>query len=147
MGLMAVSESPLSESPLNLWEEPLSSYTVTSGYGWRPDPFTGEPKFHRGIDLDANTGDTVEAARSGTVSFASWDNTGYGNLVIIDHGDGIETLYAHLSSISVNVGEQVNSNTKIGEVGSTGNSTGPHLHFEVHLNGVAQNPRDYVQFA
>ncbi|RUS99427.1 hypothetical protein DSM107003_00110 [Trichormus variabilis SAG 1403-4b] len=127
--------------PPPVWENPLGSY-------WVSQEFTGSTFYtnHTGIDLAANLGTRVEAAKNGTVIRASWDTSGYGNLVVIDHGDGFKTYYAHLNSFSVSVGQQVNINTQIGTVGSTGNSTGPHLHFETRLNGVPQNPRNYINF-
>ncbi|HEY9657332.1 MAG TPA: M23 family metallopeptidase, partial [Allocoleopsis sp.] len=105
--------------------------------------------FHKGIDF--GTGDetpTVEAAAKGTVTYAQtgW-NGGFGNLVEIDHGNGLLTRYAHLSKIAVKEGDQVNTSTIIGSVGSTGNSTGNHLHFEIVVNGEQKNPEDYISFA
>ncbi|WP_228055833.1 peptidoglycan DD-metalloendopeptidase family protein [Lusitaniella coriacea] len=102
---------------------------------------------HKGIDLSASAGTPIKAAKAGTVVIArvGW-NDGYGNYVKIDHGNGEETRYAHLSSINVQEGQQVSAGTHIGNVGNTGNSTGPHLHFEIRINGVAQNPRNYIQF-
>lgn len=100
----------------------------------------GTSSFHRGIDIAAPTGTPVGAARSGTVVFAGWSTAGYGNLVRIRHVDGFETWYGHFSSIAVSVGQQVSQGQTIGRVGSTGLSTGPHLHLEVHDNGVAIDP-------
>jgi len=98
---------------------------------------------HTGLDIDGNTGDTVKAAASGTVYYAGW-LAGYGYIVKIDHDGGLATWYAHLSKISVSVGDSVSKGDKIGELGSTGNSTGSHLHFEVRVNGAPQNPLDYL---
>lgn len=120
---------------------------ISSEYGWRTHPISGERKFHNGIDIAGNNGFAVSAANSGVVAHAGWMG-GYGNTVTIVHGD-VTTLYAHLSSISVSPGQTVSRGTKIGNVGTTGNSTGPHLHFEVHPNGMGQgtaNPRNYVNF-
>lgn len=120
---------------------------VSSEYGWRTHPISGTRKFHNGIDLAGNNGYAVSAANSGVVAHAGWMG-GYGNTVMISHGS-VTTLYAHLSSISVKSGQSVGRGTKIGNVGSTGNSTGPHLHFEVHPNGYGKgtaNPRNYVNF-
>lgn len=100
----------------------------------------GTSSFHRGIDIAAPTGTPVGAARAGTVVFAGWSTAGYGNLVRIRHSDGFETWYGHFSSIAVGVGQYVNQGEMIGRVGSTGISTGPHLHFEAHDNGVAIDP-------
>ncbi|WP_016950397.1 Calx-beta domain-containing protein [Anabaena sp. PCC 7108] len=124
--------------PPPVWENPLppGSYTVTQEFG---------NAGHTGIDLGANTGTRIEAARSGTVTFVGVDQYG-GKYIDIDHGGGLKTRYLHLSTFAVSVGNVVNDDTKIGEVGSTGWSTGPHLHFEVWQNGVRQNPRNYIQF-
>ena len=111
--------------------------TLTSPYGYRSSGF------HTGIDLATDSGTPIAAAAAGTVSFAGWSG-GYGNLVIIDHGDGYQTYYAHCSAIYVQVGQSVSAGTTISAVGSTGNSTGPHLHFEVRINGSTVNPQNYI---
>jgi murein DD-endopeptidase MepM/ murein hydrolase activator NlpD len=90
-------------------------------------------------------GNAVYAADSGVVVYAGWSNYGYGNLVVIDHGNGWQTAYAHLSAFSVGCGQSVSRGIMIGALGSTGNSTGPHLHFEMSINGAKVNPLDYVQ--
>ncbi len=107
--------------------------TITSKFGWRWGAF------HRGVDIGAPTGTSVKAADAGMVTFAGW-NGGYGNLVKIDHGKGKQTWYAHLSRFGVSVGDKVSQGDVVGYVGSTGISTGPHLHFEVHVDGVALDP-------
>jgi murein DD-endopeptidase MepM/ murein hydrolase activator NlpD len=101
-------------------------------------------KMHKGIDIAANLGATINAALDGTVSYAGWQD-GYGNVIKMDHGDSIETTYAHCSAITVKKGEVVKQGEKIGEVGSTGNSTGPHLHFEIRENGEPKNPEKYIK--
>lgn len=101
-------------------------------------------KMHKGIDIAANNGARINAALDGTITFAGWQE-GYGNVIKMDHGDNIETTYAHCSSITVKKGEVVNQGEKIGEVGSTGNSTGPHLHFEIRENGEPKNPEKYIK--
>jgi len=123
---------------------PCPGYTrVSSEFGYRIHPILGYRKLHTGIDIAAPYGATVIAANTGKV-IASYYNSSYGNMIIIDHGGGIATLYAHLSSRLVSVGTTVHRGQTIAKVGSTGMSTGPHLHFEVRLNGVYQNPRSYL---
>lgn len=112
---------------------------LTSHYGQR-NLGMGTAAFHRGIDIAAPTGTPVGAARAGTVTYAGWSNQGYGNLVRIRHAGGDETWYGHFSSITVSVGQYVNQGTIVGRVGSTGLSTGPHLHFELHESGRAIDP-------
>ncbi|MBQ8217415.1 MAG: peptidoglycan DD-metalloendopeptidase family protein [Oscillospiraceae bacterium] len=112
-----------------IWPAPTSTY-LTSRFGLRVHPVTGVQKSHTGIDIGAGAGDNALAADGGTVTMAGW-NGGYGNCVMIDHGNGYKTLYAHLSSISVAKGAVVDKGAVVGYVGSTGVSTGPHLHFEV----------------
>lgn len=116
---------------------------ITSPFGWRVHPILKTRKFHSGIDIGAPEGARIVAAGAGTVIFAG-DRGGYGNCTMIDHGDGLVTVYAHQSSITVSEGDRVKRGEKIGEVGSTGLSTGPHLHFEVRVNGTACNPEDYL---
>lgn len=116
---------------------------VSSNFGWRTHPITGRRSFHDGVDIAASYGNGAYAYSSGTVTFAGW-NGGYGKVVYIDHGNGLQTRYAHLSKIYVRKGQQVSAGQKIGAVGSTGNSTGPHLHFEVRKNGTPQNPFNYI---
>lgn len=116
---------------------------ISSGYGGRNDPFGRGRAHHQGIDIDANMGDPVTAAAEGVVSFSGVRN-GYGNVVEIDHGNGYKTLYAHNSANLVRVGDVVRAGQNIAKVGSTGRSTGSHLHFEVKLNGRQVNPRQYL---
>ena len=114
-----------------------TSGTLTSSFGWRWG------RMHEGIDIAAPTGTPIAASRGGTVIHAGWMG-GYGNLVVIDHGGGISTAYAHQSAIGVSSGTQVLQGQTIGYVGNTGNSTGPHLHFEVRVNGAATDPMGYL---
>ncbi len=122
-----------------------SSLSVSSHYGVRRDPFTGTARMHTGVDLAGNYGDSVGAAMSGRVAWASRKN-GYGNLVIVDHGNGILTYYAHLSAFAVVAGESVEAAQLLGYVGSTGRSTGPHLHYEVRVNGYPIEPASRISF-
>lgn len=123
---------------------PVPGYTkITSNYGMRVHPITGQYKLHTGVDISAPMGANFVAANDGIVTKAEY-NTAYGNMVIIDHGGGISTLYAHGSEILVTVGQTVKRNEAILKVGSTGYSTGPHAHFEVRINGVVTNPIEYI---
>jgi murein DD-endopeptidase MepM/ murein hydrolase activator NlpD len=122
---------------------PLHTAYNSSSYGWRSDPFTGRATFHEGLDFTAETGTPIYAAASGIVLSAS-ATSGYGNLVVVDHGSGLITRYAHTSQMLVHPGEKVEKGQLIAKVGSTGRSTGPHLHFEVRLNGDALDPRKYL---
>ena len=122
---------------------PLPGYTVASSrYGWRVHPIYGTRNFHKGEDSPAPTGAAIVAAASGTVTTAGWVS-GYGNYTVINHGGGVMTAYGHQSAIYVSVGQTVSAGQTIGAVGSTGNSTGPHLHFEVYVNGATQSPMSY----
>ena len=114
--------------------------TISSDYGYRRSPINGRRLFHNGIDIAAPRGTPVRAALSGEVGFVSRDNV-YGNYVVINHHSGYRTLYAHLHVVRVKVGDSVETGQRIGDVGSTGISTGPHLHFAVNQNGVILNPR------
>lgn len=116
---------------------------ISSLYGYRIHPITGKRLFHDGLDIAANHGNAVYAYTDGLVVQAGW-NGGYGISILIDHGNGLKTRYAHLSRLNVRVGQKVQTGQKIGAVGSTGNSTGPHLHFEVIKNGKTQNPLNYL---
>ena len=117
--------------------KPLSG-VITSRYG----PRWGST--HKGLDIANSTGTTIAAAASGTVTFSGWDKHGLGYAVKINHGNGVETVYGHCSKLYVKVGQTVTQGEAICAVGSTGNSTGPHLHLEIRLNGVAQNPQLYL---
>lgn len=116
----------------------------SSSYGWRPDPFTGQKAFHKGLDFMADSGTTIHAAGDGIVTQAE-RLPDYGNIVRVDHGFGLDTRYAHVSGFLVKVGDRVAKGQPIATVGSTGRSTGPHLHYEVRLNGVPLDPRKYLQ--
>lgn len=123
---------------------PAPSYTrISSYYGYRIHPITGTKKMHTGVDFAAPSGSKCVAANSGTVIYSGW-YSGYGNTVIIDHGGGISTLYAHNSALLVSKGQKVSKGQQIAKIGSTGNSTGPHCHFEVRVNGRHTNPMSYL---
>jgi murein DD-endopeptidase MepM/ murein hydrolase activator NlpD len=116
---------------------------VSSPFGERDDPLTGVHKHHDGVDFAAASGTPIRAAAEGVVSFAG-ERGGYGNVVIVDHPGGLQTLYAHQSRVGVTEGEHVGRGQVIGAVGSTGHSTGPHLHFEVREGGKAVDPLPYL---
>ncbi len=118
-------------------------YTITSNYGMRVHPITGVYKLHTGVDISASMGTEFTAIANGVVVKAEY-NSAYGNMVIIDHGGGVQTLYAHGSEIVATLGQVVNAGDVILKVGSTGYSTGPHAHFEIRVNGNPANPLDYV---
>jgi murein DD-endopeptidase MepM/ murein hydrolase activator NlpD len=120
-----------------------SDAPTSSSFGWRIHPILGYRRFHAGLDFAASYGSTIRAADSGTVIFAGWYG-GYGKTVIINHGNGITTLYGHSSELYVTEGKTVQRGQAIASVGSTGLSTGPHLHFEVRRNGTPVNPADYL---
>ena len=122
---------------------PVAGSYITSGYGGRADPFGGGSQFHKGIDFDARTGDTVMTVADGVVSF-SGVRSGYGNVVEVDHGNGFVTRYAHNSRNTVRVGDLVRVGQEIAKAGSTGRSTGAHVHFEVWENGRVHNPRKFL---
>lgn len=121
---------------------PLDDYRVTSTFGSREDPLNGDLARHEGLDLAAPTGTSVRAAADGVVVYAGWKSR-YGRTIIVEHGLGFRTLYGHLNKILVMRGQKVEAGTKIGHVGSTGRSTGPHLHYEVRVDG---SPRDPFRF-
>lgn len=137
--LMQERNSILASTP-SIW--PTRGW-ITSGFGYRIYPFTGETKFHEGLDISTRIGTDVVATADGIVVETGYDIT-YGNNIIIDHGFGFITRYGHLSSINVKTGSVVKRGQKIGEVGNTGFSTGPHLHYEIRINGVPVNPENYI---
>jgi len=120
-----------------------TSGRISSPFGYRTHPVTGRYTLHAGIDIATSSGTTVVASRNGKVVSAGYSGS-YGNLIVISHGNGFETAYAHLSSINVRVGDTVSQGQMIGKVGTTGRSTGPHLHFEVRINGTPVNPSKYI---
>ena len=116
---------------------------ITSEFGWRTHPIFGSARFHSGLDIGGDYGMPIHAAASGVVIEAGWIG-GYGNTIMIEHGSGIVTLYGHNESLAVSVGQQVSQGEVVAYCGSTGNSTGPHCHFEVRLNGEPVSPWDYL---
>jgi murein DD-endopeptidase MepM/ murein hydrolase activator NlpD len=140
---MAVLERALDGIPQVV---PASVENITSGFGYRRDPFNGHAAVHAGIDFKGAVGSPIFAAADGRVTFAGV-KSGYGNAIEITHGNGMLTRYAHLSRIDVTVGQPVAAGATIGGLGSTGRSTGPHLHFEVRINDRAVNPRPFLEAA
>jgi murein DD-endopeptidase MepM/ murein hydrolase activator NlpD len=126
-------------------EKPVRTAAFTSGYGVRSDPFRGAAAMHAGIDLAGPIGTPIYATADGVVSAAGYNNGGYGNLVKIDHGRGIETRYGHLSAIMVSPGQHIVRGQQIARMGSTGRSTGSHLHYEVRIDGRAVNPIPFMK--
>ena len=122
---------------------PIIDGWFSSNFGYRIDPFTGLQSFHEGIDFPADNGTPVIAAASGKVIESGYQPQ-YGKIVVIDHGNGLVSRYAHASEVYVNEGDLVVRGQRVASVGSTGRSTGPHLHFEVRLNGVPQNPARFL---
>ena len=125
------------------WRRPCSWIKLTSPYGYRTHPTTGQWKFHNGVDLANNQGTPIYAARSGKVTVATYGGT-YGYYVTINHGDGFSSLYAHMTHYIVSKGQTVKKGDVIGYMGSTGRSTGPHLHFSIFYNGSSVNPMNYI---
>jgi len=128
-----------------LFRLPLDRGVVTSGYGVRKDPFGGHAAFHNGIDIAAAAGTDVFAAREGVVTEAGSDPV-YGKYVVIDHAGGYQTVYGHLERVLVDLNQEVGSGRIIGKVGSTGRSTGPHLHFEIRKEGSSRDPAPLLPF-
>jgi murein DD-endopeptidase MepM/ murein hydrolase activator NlpD len=125
-------------------EPMLPPLETSSGFGMRIDPFIRAPAMHTGLDFRGNTGDPIRVTADGTATIAGWHG-GYGLMVEIDHGNGITTRYGHMSAVGVKVGQRVKAGQFIGKVGSTGRSTGPHLHYETRLNGDAVNPQKFLR--
>jgi len=138
---MDILERSLSAIPSTM---PADVNMMTSRYGYRRDPFTGRGAMHSGIDFKGPYGQPILAAADGVVGFAGW-KSGYGKTVEINHENGLMTRYAHLSRIAVSAGQNITNGSKLGAMGSTGRSTGTHLHFEVRLHGRAINPRPFLE--
>ena len=117
---------------------------LSSGFGVRSDPFLGRPALHSGLDFRSSTGDPVRATANGKVVTSGWQG-GYGRMIEIDHGNGLATRYGHLSEINVKVGDLIKIGQVIGAVGSTGRSTGPHLHYETRIDGDPVDPQKFLR--
>lgn len=138
--VVAAFERGLARAPLRT---PAPGAPISSGFGVRPDPFLGRAAFHAGIDFERGAGEDVRATAAGRVVSAGWSG-GYGEMVEVDHGGGLSTRYGHLSSILVKTGDEVRIGSLVGRVGSTGRSTGPHLHYETRVNGDAVDPMRFL---
>ena len=125
---------------------PADMRMISSGFGYRSDPFTGEGAMHAGLDFRGPVGSPIHAAAKGKVSFVG-TKSGYGNVIEVSHGNGMVTRYAHMSAFRARIGQEVAAGDVIGAIGSTGRSTGPHLHFEVRINDRAVNPRPFLETA
>ncbi len=126
----------------SIW--PVDGRLIQSSYGQRTDPFSGEGAFHKGVDISAPTGTGVRATADGVVVHAGMDSGGYGRLVVVDHGGGVQTYYAHLSRFYVHAGQELRRGDLVGAVGSSGRVTAPHLHYEVRMGGAPMNPYFYL---
>jgi murein DD-endopeptidase MepM/ murein hydrolase activator NlpD len=140
---LAVLRGLVTSLPLSI---PLDHYQVGSRFGLRRDPFNGKPAFHSGLDFDAGYMSPVYATAPGIVTYAGYRG-GYGKVVEIDHGNGIATLYGHMHRYMVSMGQRVDTQTQIGLVGSTGRASGPHVHYEVIVNGQPQDPEKFIGLA
>jgi murein DD-endopeptidase MepM/ murein hydrolase activator NlpD len=127
----------------SIWPTDSRRRQITSRFGYRKDPFSRRMRHHSGTDVAAPHGERIQVTARGTVKDAGWDNY-LGNFVRVDHGYGVETWYGHMSKIGVSVGQQVERGDSVGKVGSTGRSTGPHIHYEVHVNGKRVDPAKYL---
>ena len=139
VGYLEDQKSILSSTP-SIW--PVRGW-LTSGFGYRRSPFTGRREMHKGLDVATRTGTAVIAPADGLVVFSGREG-GFGNMVIVDHGYGITTKYAHLSSAEAKMSQKIKRGDILGRVGNTGRSTGPHLHYEIVVNGVSINPSRYI---
>ena len=132
--------TPLNAQP-SIW--PVDGKLMLSAFGNRTDPFSGEGAFHKGVDISSTTGTPVRATADGIVIYSAFES-GYGRLVVVDHGHGVHTYYAHLSKFEVRTGQELRRGEIVGRVGSSGRVTAPHLHYEVRVGGVPQNPYRYL---
>lgn len=145
--LLTVAESRLFDQKIRTMmvptQHPVDTGHLGSAFGWRIDPFTGRSALHTGLDFQADSGAPIAAASGGVVVAREW-HAAYGNMVEVDHGNGLVTRYAHASRVLVRKGDLVKRGQRIAEVGTTGRSTGPHLHFEVLLHGIPQDPQKFL---
>lgn len=141
-----VSSQKKLEDELYVEGRPITWGWLSSKYGYRSDPFTGKRTWHNGVDLAGRDGSDIISVAGGVVTFAG-ERYGYGNLVEVDHGDGLVTRYAHAKSIKTQVGDVIQKGQVLAAMGSTGRSTGPHVHFEVLQNGKSKNPETYIRRA
>jgi murein DD-endopeptidase MepM/ murein hydrolase activator NlpD len=132
--------TPLNSQP-SIW--PVDGKLMLSSFGNRTDPFSGEGAFHKGVDISSTTGTPVRATADGIVIYSAFES-GYGRLIVVDHGHGVQTYYAHLSKFEVRTGQELRRGEIVGRVGSSGRVTAPHLHYEVRVGGVPQNPYRYL---
>lgn len=148
LGAPAPTPQPVSTgTPLRTFSHPVSGGSISSVFGQRPSRPGGAPKFHHGVDVAGPTGTDVKAVEDGIIIHAEAGYNGHeswGNTIVIDHGDGWQTLYAHLHDFEVEVGDRVSAGERIGGMGATGRATGPHVHVEVHYNGERMNPADHI---
>jgi murein DD-endopeptidase MepM/ murein hydrolase activator NlpD len=147
LDFMIAIESRLFDEKMKLMllptQHPIVGVNAGSGYGWRVDPFNGKPAMHTGLDFQASIGTPIVAAAGGVIVIQEF-HPAYGNVIEIDHGNSLITRYAHASKIFVRKGDLIKRGQKIAEVGTSGRSTGPHLHFEVLVNGVTQDPQKFL---
>jgi murein DD-endopeptidase MepM/ murein hydrolase activator NlpD len=144
--LLAITGKTARFGPANarpsIW--PVDGRLIRSSFGQRTDPFSGEGAFHKGVDISAPQGTGVRATADGIAVHVGWDGGGYGRLIVVDHGNGVQTYYAHLSKFYVRAGQDVRRGDVIGAVGMTGKVTAPHLHYEVRVGGAPMNPYRYL---
>ena len=144
--LMAIPNKTSRFSSINttpsIW--PVDGRLIRSSYGQRMDPFSGEGSFHKGVDIAANAGISVRVTADGIVVHVGYDNSGYGRLVVVDHGNGLQTCYAHLAAFRVRAGQELKRGDIVGLVGASGRVTAPHLHYEVRVGGAPVNPYFYL---
>jgi murein DD-endopeptidase MepM/ murein hydrolase activator NlpD len=136
------SQFALTNTRPAIW--PVDGRLIRSSYGERTDPFSGEGAFHKGVDISAPIGTGVRVTADGLVVHAAFDSGGYGRLVVVDHGNGMQTYYAHLSAFHVHAGQEVRRGDIVGAVGTSGRVTAPHLHYEVRVGGAPVNPYFYL---